>query len=127
MATKIENAIRARFMEDVKNFLIEKGADVLQVKSGTYSIPWVEGDEQGYLNISFIIPKGQLDKENKTYIPYDGDEEAQNYTKESAKKAEKKAETARRRAEKKAKDEANRAEAKRKREEADARRKGEDA
>lgn len=117
---KTNEIIKARYMELFTDFLKSRGEDVLQVKSGTICVPWVEGEDEGYLNISFVIPKGEHDKANKTYIPYDGYEEAQNYAQESAAKAEKKAETARKRAEKKAKDEANRAEAKRKREEHEA-------
>ena len=117
MATKIENLIREEFMENVREFFKERGEEVLQVKSGTLCIPWARDDDEGYINISFVIPKGERDKENKTYIPYDGYEEAQNYAQETEAKRAKKAETAKKKAEKIARDEKNRAEAKRKREE----------
>ena len=117
MASKIETEIREEFMTAVRELFEGKGEDVLQVKSGTISIPWVRGDDEGYLNIAFSIPKGERDKENKCYIPYDGYEEAQNYAQETEAKREKKAEAAKKRAEKIARDEKNRAEAKRKREE----------
>ena len=81
MASKIETEIREEFMSAVRELFEGKGEDVLQVKSGTISIPWVRGDDEGYLNIAFSIPKGERDKENKCYIPYDGYEEAQNYRK----------------------------------------------
>ena len=110
MASKIETEIREEFMSAVRELFEGKGEDVLQVKSGTISIPWVRGDDEGYLNIAFSIPKGERDKENKCYIPYDGYEEAQNYAQETEAKRAKKAE-------KIARDEKNRAEAKRKREE----------
>lgn len=117
MATKIENLIREEFMENVREFFKERGEEVLQVKSGTLCIPWARDDDEGYINISFVIPKGERDKENKTYIPYDGYEEAQNYAQETETKRAKKAEIAKKKAEKIARDEKNRAEAKRKREE----------
>ena len=117
MATKIENLIREEFMENVREFFKERGEEVLQVKSGTLCIPWARDDDEGYINISFVIPKGERDKENKTYIPYDGYEEAQNYTQETEAKRAKKAEATKKKAEKIARDEKNRAEAKRKREE----------
>lgn len=117
MASKIETEIREEFMSAVRELFEDKGEDVLQVKSGTISIPWARGDDEGYLNIAFSIPKGERDKENKCYIPYDGYEEAQNYAQETEAKRAKKAETAKKKAEKIARDEKNRAEAKRKREE----------
>ena len=117
MATKIENLIREEFMENVREFFKERGEEVLQVKSGTLCIPWARDDDEGYINISFVIPKGERDKENKTYIPYDGYEESQNYAQETEAKRAKKAEAAKKKAEKIARDEKNRAEAKRKREE----------
>lgn len=117
MASKIETEIREEFMSAVRELFEGKGEDVLQVKSGTISIPWARGNEEGYLNIAFSIPKGERDKENKCYIPYDGYEEAQNYAQETEAKRAKKAETAKKKAEKIARDEKNRAEAKRKREE----------
>ena len=117
MASKIETEIREEFMTAVRELFEGKGEDVLQVKSGTISIPWSRGDDEGYINIAFSIPKGERDKENKCYIPYDGYEEAQNYAQETEAKRAKKAETAKKKAEKIARDEKNRAEAKRKREE----------
>lgn len=117
MASKVETEIREEFMSAVRELFEGKGEDVLQVKSGTISIPWARGDDEGYLNIAFSIPKGERDKENKCYIPYDGYEEAQNYAQETEAKRAKKAETAKKKAEKIARDEKNRAEAKRKRKE----------
>ena len=117
MASKIETEIREEFMSAVREMFEGKGEDVLQVKSGTISIPWSRGDDEGYINIAFSIPKSERDKENKCYIPYDGYEEAQNYAQETEAKRVKKAEAAKKKAEKIARDEKNRAEAKRKREE----------
>lgn len=117
MASKIETEIREEFMSAVRELFEGKGEDVLQVKSGTISIPWARGEDEGYINIAFSIPKGERDKENKCYIPYDGYEEAQNYAQETEAKRAKKAEAEKKKAEKIARDEKNRAEAKRKREE----------
>jgi hypothetical protein len=117
MASKVETEIREEFMSAVRELFEGKGEDVLQVKSGTISIPWARGDDEGYLNIAFSIPKGERDKENKCYIPYDGYEEAQNYAQETEAKRAKKAETAKKKAEKIARDEKNRALLRRKREE----------
>lgn len=100
MASKVETEIREEFMSAVRELFEGKGEDVLQVKSGTISIPWARGDDEGYLNIAFSIPKGERDKENKCYIPYDGYEEAQNYAQETEAKRAKKAETAKKKAEK---------------------------
>ena len=127
MASKVETEIREEFMSAVRELFENKGEDVLQVKSGTISIPWARGDDEGYLNIAFSIPKGERDKENKCYIPYDGYEEAQNYAQETEAKRAKKAETAKKKAEKIARDEKNRAEAKHKREEREKEKEGSDA
>lgn len=127
MASKIETEIREEFMAAVRELFEGKGEDVLQVKSGTISIPWSRGEDEGYLNIAFSVPKGERDKENKCYIPYDGYEEAQNYAQETEAKRAKKAETAKKKAEKIARDEKNRAEAKRKREEREKEKKESDA
>ena len=60
--------------------------EVLQVKSGTYSIPWAEGEEEGYINITFSIPKGERGGDG-----YDGHSEAENYLIECEQKKRKKA------------------------------------
>ena len=112
MATKIENLIREEFMESVREFFKERDEVVLQVKSGTLCIPWVKDEEGGYLNISFVIPKGERDTKNKTYKPYNGYLEADNYEMETEAKRAKKAEAAKKKAEKIARDEKARAEAK---------------
>jgi hypothetical protein len=87
--SKISDSIRIQFMEIVKDFITEKGFDVLKVKNNTFSIPWVKDDEEGYINITFSIPKGQ-----HGINEYDGFEEAKNYEIESKAKAEKKADAA---------------------------------
>lgn len=86
--TKVRNSelVKANFMAQVKAFLEEKGEEVLQVKSGTFSIPWALGEDEGYLNLTFSIPKGARDGEG-----YDGHTEAQNFELEQKIKLEEKA------------------------------------
>lgn len=83
---KISEGVRKSFMEKISNYLAEQGEEVLLVKSGTYSIPWARGDDEGYINITFSIPKGSRDSEG-----YNGHEEAQNYEFEQVTKAKEKA------------------------------------
>ena len=85
---KVRNSelVKANFMAQVKAFLEEKGEEVLQVKSGTFSIPWALGEDEGDLNITFSIPKGPRDGEG-----YDGHAEAQNFELERKIKLEEKA------------------------------------
>ena len=87
MAKKSE-VVKMDFMQKVKNFLESEGETVLQIKSGTYSIPWALDGDEGYLNLTFSIPKGS----REDGIPYDGYDEAENYRLESEAKAKAKAE-----------------------------------
>lgn len=84
---KISDSIRAAFMEKVSAFLSESGETVLTIKSNTISIPWAEGEDEGYINLTFTIPKGSRDG-----TPFDGFEEAANYKLETEAKAAAKAE-----------------------------------
>ena len=79
---KVSDGIKIKFMTDIKNFLEENGEEVLLVKSGTYSIPWVCEGEEGYINITFSIPKGAREGGG-----YSGHEDAQNYALEQRVKA----------------------------------------
>ena len=74
MAKKSE-IVKMDFMRKVKEFLESEGEVVLQVKSGTFSIPWALDGDEGYLNLTFSIPKGS----REDGIPYDGYDEAENY------------------------------------------------
>ena len=87
MAKKSE-VVKMDFMRRVKEFLENDGETVLQVQSGTFSIPWALDGDEGYLNLTFSIPKGS----REDGIPYDGYEEAENYRLESEAKAKAKAE-----------------------------------
>ena len=86
MAKKSE-VVKMDFMQKVKNFLESEGETVLQIKSGTYSIPWALDGDEGYLNLTFSVPKGTRDGEL-----FDGYEEAENYRLESEAKAKAKTE-----------------------------------
>ena len=85
---KVKNSevVKANFMAQVKAFFEEKNEEVLLVKSGTFSIPWVLGEDEGYINLTFSIPKGARDGEG-----YSGHEEAQNFELEQKNKLEEKA------------------------------------
>lgn len=80
----VKDEIKNEFMETVKTILEQRGDEVLLVKSGTYSIPWVLGEEEGYINITFSIPTGTRGGEG-----YDGYSEAENYKFERAEKERK--------------------------------------
>lgn len=86
MAKKSE-VVKIDFMGKVKEFLESGGETVLQVKSGTFSIPWALDGDEGYLNLTFSVPKGTRDGDL-----FDGYEEAENYRLESEAKAKAKAE-----------------------------------
>lgn len=86
MAKKSE-IVKMDFMQKVKNFLESEGEAVLQIKNGTYSIPWALDGDEGYLNLTFSVPKGTREGDL-----FDGYEEAKNYRLESEAKAKAKAE-----------------------------------
>lgn len=83
---KKTDKVRNAFMEKVKTLFEGEGEQVLQVKSNTYSIPFVTEDgDEGYVNICFSIPTGSReDKEG-----YDGYAIAEDYKFKCAEKAEK--------------------------------------
>lgn len=82
---KNADAVRAEYLEAFREFLINRGEDVLLVKSGTLCIPWAREKDEGYLTVTLSIPKGSRDGE-----PYNGYEEAKNYQLENKVKIEKK-------------------------------------
>lgn len=85
--SKVSDCVKVEFMAKVREFLEAQGEEVLVVKSGTFSIPYAEGDEEGYVNITFSIPKGERGGDG-----YDGYAEAENYKFELEEKAAKAAE-----------------------------------
>lgn len=80
----VNDEIKSEFMETIKAVLEANGEEVLLVKSGTYSIPWVKDDDEGFINITFSIPKGERGGNG-----YDGYAEAENYAMETAEKKRK--------------------------------------
>lgn len=103
MAVKTSDKVKENFMETVKNLLEANGEEVLKVKSGTFSIPWASGEDEGYINITFSIPKGERGGDG-----YDGHTEAENYELDMKVKAQKKAEMEAKKKAKVAKDKASR-------------------
>ena len=98
---KISDTIKKNYMEQIQKFLEEKFQDeVLLVSNNTFSIPWAEGEEEGYLNLTFSIPKGACYGRE----PYDGHAEAEAFKITLKEKAEKKAAAAKKKAEKIQKD-----------------------
>lgn len=84
---KISDSVRVEFMNEVKALFESKDFDVLLVKSGTFSIPWVRDEDEGFINITFSVPTGQRGGDG-----YDGYSEAENYAFECEEKERKKAE-----------------------------------
>ena len=83
---KVGEIVKAHFMSAYREVLEAQGEEVLLVKSGTLSIPWALDGEEGYINVTFSIPKGARDGEG-----YSGHEEAENYALEQSVKAAEKA------------------------------------
>lgn len=111
---KMGEIARADIMNRIKTFLESEGETVLQIKSGTYCVPWAIEGEEGYLNLTFSIPKGTRDGD-----PFDGYEEAENYKLETEAKAQAKAEREEKKRKKIERDKANREKAKAKKAERD--------
>ena len=83
---KVGETVKAHFMSAYREAMEAQGEEVLLVKSGTFSIPWALEGEEGYINVTFSIPKGARDGEG-----YDGHDEAQNFELEQKIKLEEKA------------------------------------
>ena len=111
MAKKSE-VVKMDLMEEVKNFLESEGETVLQIKSGTYSIPWALDGDEGYLNLTFSVPKGTRDGDL-----FDGYDEAEKYRLVTEEKEKAKAEREEKKRKKIEKDRLAREKAKAKREE----------
>lgn len=86
--SKVSNTIKEFFLEAITKFLQDNGEEVLQVKSGTISLPWAKDGEEGYINITVSVPKGSKDE------PYNGHEESVDYAFKLEQKAEKEKEKA---------------------------------
>lgn len=82
-------AVRAEYMDKVKNFLENNKDEVLQVGSNEFAIPVVRADgEEDYIVLTFKMPTGSRDGDG-----YDGYALAEDYAFKCAEK-QKKAEAA---------------------------------
>ncbi len=113
MATKFD-AVREEIMEKVKELMTECEYEVLRTGSQELCFPIVgKDDEEGYLVMTFKVPKGSRDGE-----PYDGYSMAEDYKMHLEEKSRKAEEAKQKKEEKMKKD----AEARRKKAEAKAKR-----
>ena len=100
MATKFDS-VRSAFMAKIRESLEQDGNEILQTGSQEIAIPIVSDDheDEGWLVITFKIPKGSRDGDI-----YDGYSMAEDYKLKQAEKAEKKRIAAEKKAAKIAKD-----------------------
>ena len=104
---QLDEEIKLRFLEGVKEHLENCGEEVLMVKSNEIALPVVDSEgEERWLVLTFKVPTG----ERKTGEAYDGYSMAEDYQMKLAEKAEKakakEAESAKNKAKAKAKAEA---------------------
>lgn len=102
---QLDEEIKLRFLEGVKEHLENCGEEVLMVKSNEIAMPVVDSEgEERWLVLTFKVPTGS----RETGEPYDGYSEAEGYqmdlAKKAAKAAEKKAEAAKKKAKREAKE-----------------------
>lgn len=100
----LHEALRAKYMVAVSNFLAEQGEAVLQTGANEFAVPCVdsEGNEE-YIVLTFKIPTGSRDGD-----PYDGYSMHEDYLMKCAAKEAKAKERAEAKAKKMAKDKAQR-------------------
>ena len=101
MKLTLANAVRTRYINEVMEYLAEKGEDVALVTSNTCNLPIVEDGEEGVLEIVVKVVKKEYDECMQ---------EREDYKAKCAEAEVKKAERAKAAAEKKAKAEAKAAE-----------------
>ena len=100
---QLDEEIKVRFLEGVKEHLENCGEEVLMVKSNEIALPVVDSEgEERWLVLTFKVPIG----ERETGEPYDGYSMAEAYKMNLAKKAAKQAEKDAKAAKDKAKREA---------------------
>lgn len=103
MKTKFDST-RNKFIDNVRTMFENQQYEVLQTGSNELCVPVIGDDrEEGYLVITFKIPKGARDGD-----PYDGYAMAEEYRMKCEEKARKAEESAKKKAEKIAKDKARR-------------------
>ena len=101
MKLVIANAVRARYINAIMDYLTEQGEDVALITSNSCNLPIVEDGEEGVLEVVVKVVKKDYD-----YCM----QEREDYKAKCAEAEEKKAERAKAAAEKKAKAEAKAAE-----------------
>lgn len=83
---QLDEEIKLRFLEGVKEHLENCGEEVLMVKSNEIAMPVVDSEgEERWLVLTFKVPTGS----RETGEPYDGYSEAEGYQMDLAKRAEK--------------------------------------
>ena len=83
---QLDEEIKLRFLEGVKEHLENCGEEVLMVKSNEIALPVVDSEgEERWLVLTFKVPIGS----RETGEPYDGYSEAEGYQMDLAKRAEK--------------------------------------
>ena len=103
MKLAIANVVRARYINEIMEYLAAKGEDVALTASNTCNMPFVEDGEEGVLEVVVKVVKKEYDECMQ---------EREDYIFKCAEAEEKKAERAKAAAEKKAKAEAKAAEKK---------------
>lgn len=63
----IMEKVRARYLTQVSEFLVQNGEEVMQIGTNEICIPIVEDGEEGFLTFTFKVPTGSRDGE-----PFDG-------------------------------------------------------
>lgn len=101
MKLTIANAVRARYINQIMEFLAAQGEDVALVTSNSCNLPFVEDDEEGVLEVVVKVVKKDYDECMQ---------EREDYQYKLQEQAERKAEREREAAAKKAKAEAKAAE-----------------
>lgn len=82
---QLHEALRARYMALVREFLKSKGEEALQTNSNEFALPVVdEENNDEFIIITFKVPTGSRDGE-----AYDGYGEAETYAMKTVEKAEK--------------------------------------
>lgn len=97
MKLAIANAVRARYINQIMEFLAEQGEDVALVTSNSCNLPIVEDGEEGVLEVVVKVVKKEYDECMQ---------EREDYKMKLKEQAEKKAEREKAAAEKKVKAEA---------------------
>ena len=101
---QLHEALRARYMALVREFLVNQGEEVLQTNSNEFALPVVdEENNDEFIVITFKVPTGSRDGE-----AYDGYGEAESYAMKVADKTAKAKEKAEAKAKKIERDKAQR-------------------